>query len=98
MCLLRLTSHLTREGLQVCVQALAPDGGPLSLATQYGVRGRPRGPRIGSLNYYPPLAVLPRAARATACVGLKSTADYWANGQTFRGTALDLSLIALRAG
>ena len=49
VCILRLTLH----AVQVCVQVLAPDGGLLSLATQYGVEGCPGGRRSRSFNYYP---------------------------------------------
>ena len=66
LCLLRLTfASDLNWSVQVCVQALAPDGGPLSLATQYGVEGRPGGPRSGSFNYYTLFAMLPRTAVVT---------------------------------
>ena len=55
----------------VCVQALARDGGPLRLTTQYGVEGCPGGARGGSFKYCtpPPIVVLARTAAGATDLG-----------------------------
>ena len=100
VCLLRLTVAADfKWSAQVCVQAIAPDGGPLRLATQYGVWGRPGGARSGSFNYYtPPCPARIRAASVATDLRMSAqAADYWSAATDLKWSAQDRPLRALRA-